>query len=285
MIKVTEDSKIKFLKAIHKLSGNSENQQQFITHYLNNPDKRIELFNKHISLDKEHEKYHLKPVKVDSYFLMSDSIIQFHLYVGNILIREEYYSLNAIADDLEKIATNKANIVYQLGGVTDADKEKYYEIYSLFLPPNIYGNKLDDISEVLVQDIIMNSPHDSGRYCIKIPGNKLAIYDYSKGYNEIDVQSFEANTEAELGFIMAGGGNLFEEPTNQYQISMYLKEHLRKLFTTFHKPTTEAILSLATADDDPQHLENGYNYYMKKEDEMLISKAILDATVICTDTK
>lgn len=113
----------------------------------------------------------------------------------------------------------------------------------------------------------------------------MAIYDYSKRYNEIDVQSFEAYTEAELGFIMTGGGNLFEEPTYPHQLSMYLKKHLRELFTTFHKPTTEAILSLATADDAPQHLENGYNYYMKKEDEMLISKAILDATVVCTDTK
>jgi hypothetical protein len=285
VIKVTEDSKTQFLKAIHKLSGNSENEQHFITHYLNNPDKRIELFNKHISLDKEHEKYHLKPVKIDSYFLMSDSILQFHLYVGNILIREEYYSLNTIADDLVNLATKKTDIIYQLGGVTDADKERYYEIYSLFLPPNIYGNKLDDISEVLVQDLILNSPLDNGRYCIKNPGNKLAVYDYSKRYNEIDVQSFEAATEVELGYIMAGGGNLFEEPTNPHQLSIYLKKHFRGLFTTFHKPTTEALLSLATADEDPQHLENGYNYYMKKEDEMLITKAILDATVVCTDTK
>lgn len=285
MIKVTEDSKTKFLKAIHKLSGNSENEQHFITHYLNNPDKKIELFSKHISLDKEHEKYSLKPVKIDSYFLMDDNIIQFHLYVGNILIREEYNSLNAIANDLEILVAKKSDIIYQIDGVTEADKEKYYEIYSLFLPPNIYGNKLDGISEVFVQDLILNSPHDNGRYCIKIPGNKLAIYDYSKRYNEIDVQSFEANTVTELGFILAGGGNLFEEPTNHHQLSMHLKKHLRELFTAFHKPTTEALLSLATADEDPQHLENGYNYYMKKEDEMLISKAILDATVICTDTK
>lgn len=195
---------------------------------------------------------------------MSDSIIQFHLYVGNILIREDYYSLSTIADDFVNLATNKPDIIYQLGGITDVDKKKYYEIYSLFLPPNIYGNKLDDISEVLVQDLILNSPLDNGRYCIKTLGNKLAIYDYSKRYNEIDVQSFEADTEAELGYIISGGGNLFEEPTNPHQLSMHLKKHLGELFATFHKPTTEALLSLATADEDPQHLEKSYNYYMKK---------------------
>ena len=44
-------------------------------------------------------------------------------------------------------------------------------------------------------------------------------------------------------------------------------------------------ISITTANEDPQHLEKGYNYYMQKEYETLISKAILDETVFCTDTK
>lgn len=136
-----------------------------------------------------------------------------------------------------------------------------------------------------IQDIILNSPMDNGRYYLHVPGNRLALYDFSKKYSELDVQSVEADSEQELGYLKAGGGNLFNEPMDNYQISMYLKEHLSKVLKIFHKATVEALISITTANEDPQHLEKGYNYYMQKEDETLISKAILNETVFCTDTK
>lgn len=282
---MSNDVKIRFLKAIHVLSGNSENENNFVNMHLNDSNNKIELFNKHISLDIEHDKYNIQLVKVHSYFLLADNIVQFFLYIGNVLIREEYYELEKLTVQLENFVHSKSNIIYQLSGVLYTDKEKYYQIYSLFLPPNILGVQLNDVTENEIQDIILNSPMDNGRYYLHVPGNRLALYDFSKKYNEIDIQSVEANTEQELGYLQSGGGNLFIEPMDNYQVFLYLKEHLGELFKTFHKATVEALISITTADEDPQHLEKGYNYYMQKEDETLISKTILAETVFCTDTK
>lgn len=282
---MNNDAKTKLLKAIHVLSGNSENENNFVNMYLNDPNSQIELFNKHISLDKEHKKYDVQLVKVHSYFILTDKFVQFFLYIGNVIIREEYYELDRLTVQLENLVHSKSNIIYQLGGTTQADIDKYYRIYSLSLPPNILGMKLNDATENEIQDIILNNPMQSGRYYLDIPGNRLAIYDFSKKYSEIDVQSIEADTEQELGYLKAGGGNLFNKPMDNYQVSMFLKEHLSELFKTFHKATVEALISITTADEDPQHLEKGYNYYMQKEDETLISKAIINETVFCTDTK
>lgn len=282
---MNNDVKMRFLKATHVLSGNSENENNFVNIHLNDLNSKIELFNKHIFLDEEHKKYNTQLVKVHSYFILTDNIVQFFLYIGNVLIREEYYDLERLTVQLENVVGSKSDIIYQIEGITQADKKRYYQIYSLFLPPNIFGVRLNDVTENEIQDIILNSPMESGRYYLHVLGNRLAIYDFSKRYSEIDVQSVEADTEQELGYLIAGGGDLFIEPKDNYQVSMYFKKYFRDLFKTFHKSTVEALISIATADEDPQHLEKGYNYYMQKEDETLISKAILNEIAFCTDTK
>lgn len=282
---MNNEVKTRLLKAIHVLSGNSENENNYVNMHLSDPNRQVELFTKHVFLDEEHKKFNTQLVKVHSYFLLVDDIVQFFLYIGNVLIREELYELDRLTIQLENIVHSKSNIIYELGGTTQTDKEKYYQIYSLFLPPNIFGVKLNNVTENEIKDIILNSPMDSGRYYLHVPGNRLALYDFTKKYSEIDVQSIEADTGQELGYLKAGGGNLYSEPKDFHKVSMYLKEQFKELFKTFHKPTVEALISITTADEDPQHLEKGYNYYMQKEDETLISKAILEKTVFCTDTK
>lgn len=64
---MNNEVKTRLLKAIHVLSGNSENENNFVNMHLNDPNRQVELFNKHVFLDKEHKKFNTQLVKVHSY--------------------------------------------------------------------------------------------------------------------------------------------------------------------------------------------------------------------------